>query len=115
MGIEINPSPHQTESTLLIIPVDETERKTSAVVDPENGQQVKNGTASNDDNGFDHYLDVEDKLEESWPVTFERSISLLAGPTMDSTFIENVTRSPKITPNLFRRKVCSPNCIVYDY
>lgn len=41
-----------------------------------------------------------DEMDRPWPATFERSISLLAGPTMDTTFIDQVTKSPKVTPNL---------------
>lgn len=48
---------------------------------------------------------LENELDRPWPATFERSISLLAGPTMDTSFIEQVTKSPKITPNLSIRRV----------
>ncbi len=51
------------------------------------------------------FFDAEHELEKPWPATFERSISLLAGPTMDTDFIEQVTKSPKITPNLSTRRV----------
>lgn len=47
-----------------------------------------------------------DEIDRPWPSTFERSISLLAGPTMDTTFIDQVTKSPKVTINLpMRAKV----------
>ena len=48
-----------------------------------------------------------DELEKPWPATFERSISLLAGPIMDTQYIDHLTKSPKITPNLATRKVSS--------
>eukprot|EP00551_Chaetoceros_affinis_P001542 CAMPEP_0203658336 /NCGR_PEP_ID=MMETSP0088-20131115/48030_1 /ASSEMBLY_ACC=CAM_ASM_001087 /TAXON_ID=426623 /ORGANISM="Chaetoceros affinis, Strain CCMP159" /LENGTH=536 /DNA_ID=CAMNT_0050519981 /DNA_START=67 /DNA_END=1674 /DNA_ORIENTATION=+ len=49
-------------------------------------------------------FDADHELEKPWPATFERSISLLAGPTMDASFIEKATKSPKITPNLSARR-----------
>ena len=55
-------------------------------------------------NDFDHFVDINDELDRPWPATFERSISLLAGPTMDVDFIEEITKSPKITPNLSQRR-----------
>ena len=59
-------------------------------------------------------LDIEyDELDKPWPATFERSISLLAGPIMDATFIEQVTKSPKITPNLSARRVSFACVCVY--
>lgn len=51
----------------------------------------------------DAFVDTEvndeiDELDKPWPATFERSISLLAGPTMDTSLIEQVTKSPKVIP-----------------
>ena len=47
-----------------------------------------------------------DELEKPCPATFERSISLLAGPIMDTQYIDHLTKSPKIgTPNLATRRV----------
>ncbi len=55
---------------------------------------------------FENFVDVMNELERPWPATFERSISLLAGPTMDTSLIDELTKSPKITPNFrARRKV----------
>ena len=54
---------------------------------------------------YPDFYDADNELEKPWPATFERSISLLAGPTMDTKFIEQVTKSPKITPNLSARRV----------
>ena len=55
-------------------------------------------------NAFNQF--EESELEKPWPATFERSISLLAGPISDTDFIEQITKSPKITPNIgARRKV----------
>lgn len=45
-----------------------------------------------------------DELDKPWPATFERSISLLAGPIMDTQKIDDLTKSPKITPNLSLRR-----------
>lgn len=98
------PPKEATESTPLIIPSDETPTGTPAV-DPESGQPMEQAPDGNGANAFDYYVDTEDELEKPWPATFERSISLLAGPTMDTDFIANVTKSPKITPNLARRRV----------
>lgn len=57
-------------------------------------------------NAFNQF--EESELEKPWPATFERSISLLAGPISDTDFIEQITKSPKITPNIgARRKVCT--------
>ena len=54
----------------------------------------------------ERHLRFLDEMDRPWPATFERSISLLAGPTMNTTFIDQVTRSPKVTPNLpMRAKV----------
>jgi len=50
------------------------------------------------------FFDADNELDRPWPATFERSISLLAGPTMDANFIDKVTKSPKITPNLSARR-----------
>eukprot|EP00559_Dactyliosolen_fragilissimus_P002359 CAMPEP_0184862106 /NCGR_PEP_ID=MMETSP0580-20130426/6627_1 /TAXON_ID=1118495 /ORGANISM="Dactyliosolen fragilissimus" /LENGTH=707 /DNA_ID=CAMNT_0027359833 /DNA_START=66 /DNA_END=2186 /DNA_ORIENTATION=+ len=44
----------------------------------------------------DIFCDPEKELEMPWPATLERSLSILAGPTMDTKKIEAVTRSPKI-------------------
>ena len=85
-----------SENTPLILQGDET----GGSADPEDGQESGDST-----NGFDHYVDVFDELERPWPATFERSISLLAGPTMDTKFIDDITKSPKITPSLTRRRV----------
>ncbi len=49
---------------------------------------------------FSVFSETMDELEKPWPATFERSISLLAGPTMDTDFIDEITKSPKITPNM---------------
>lgn len=38
----------------------------------------------------------DEEMERPWPATFERSISLLAGPTMDAKRIGKLTKSPKI-------------------
>lgn len=50
-------------------------------------------------------IEMDDELEKPWPATFERSISLLAGPTMDTDLIDKITKSPRITPNLSKRRV----------
>ena len=64
------------------------------------------------ENDFDHFVDTittttadEDELDKPWPATFERSISLLAGPIRDTHLIEEITKSPKIiTPNIRDRR-----------
>ena len=51
-------------------------------------------------------MDVDyDELDKPWPTTLGRSMSLLAGPIMDTEFIDHITRSPKITPNISKRRV----------
>lgn len=40
----------------------------------------------------------DDELERPWPATMDRSFSLLAGPTLDTNFVEKITKSPKVTP-----------------
>jgi hypothetical protein len=87
--------------------------------DPETGRETsKNGTDTNgrggngtdgffEKNDFDHFVDTtaEEELDKPWPATFERSISLLAGPIRDTQFIEEITKSPKIiTPNIRDRR-----------
>eukprot|EP00560_Eucampia_antarctica_P005257 CAMPEP_0197831640 /NCGR_PEP_ID=MMETSP1437-20131217/11382_1 /TAXON_ID=49252 ORGANISM="Eucampia antarctica, Strain CCMP1452" /NCGR_SAMPLE_ID=MMETSP1437 /ASSEMBLY_ACC=CAM_ASM_001096 /LENGTH=645 /DNA_ID=CAMNT_0043434651 /DNA_START=52 /DNA_END=1989 /DNA_ORIENTATION=- len=44
-----------------------------------------------------------DELNKPWPATFDRSISILAVPTINKKFIEQATKSPKITPGFSRR------------
>jgi len=49
----------------------------------------------------DANVDVDDEIDEldkPWPATFTRSISLLAGPTLNPSLVDQVTRSPRITP-----------------
>jgi len=58
----------------------------------ESGEGYSDGLVESDVN------DEVDELEKPWPATFERSISLLAGPTLNPTLIEQVTKSPKVTP-----------------
>ena len=71
------------------------------------GKGIDGGNSSTGDNtSTEHSWDFDfDELEKPWPATFERSISLLAGPQMDTDFVDKVTRSPKITPNLSQRRV----------
>lgn len=67
-----------------------------------------------DGNDYDNFVDIPDselkrpipvsELNRPWPATFERSISLLAGPISDTDFIEEMTKSPKITPNIGARR-----------
>jgi len=40
----------------------------------------------------------DDELERPWPATMDRSFSLLAGPTLDTKFVDKITKSPKVTP-----------------
>lgn len=47
---------------------------------------------------------MENEADRPWPATFERSMSLLAGPTSDINFIDEITRSPRVTPNLASRR-----------
>jgi len=85
-----------TEETPLVAltTLNETESNSVTNIDPEDG------TAD-----FDFIVDVEDnELYKPWPATFERSISLLAGPISDTEFIEEITKSPKITPNIGARR-----------
>jgi len=50
----------------------------------------------------DGFVDAEeyeiDELDRPWPATFERSISLLAGPVLNPSLVEQVTKSPKVMP-----------------
>jgi len=39
-----------------------------------------------------------DSEEGPWPATFERSISILAGPVTDIDDIDRITRSPRFVP-----------------
>ncbi len=74
----------------------------------EEGRAVSNSTenTSNESGSTKSNWEFEfDEQDKPWPATFERSISLLAGPTMDTDFIDKVTRSPKVTPNLSKRRV----------
>lgn len=41
---------------------------------------------------------ADDEMERPWPATMDRSFSLLAGPTLDTNFVEKITKSPKVTP-----------------
>ncbi len=56
-----------------------------------------NDNVASNVNGTDDIAE-ENELAKPWPATFERSISILAVTTMDSTFLEQATRSPKVTP-----------------
>lgn len=47
---------------------------------------------------------MDNEADRPWPATFERSISLLAGPTSDISLIDEITRSPRVTPNLASRR-----------
>ena len=90
--------------------------------DPEsggNGSVATGGGESPEGSAdFDHYVDVNDELERPWPATFERSISLLAGPTMNTDLIESITKSPKITPNMAARRkvrnIFAISCVTYN-
>ncbi len=77
------------------------------------GDSTGANTSSNGSSSVHNWEFDLDELERPWPATFERSISLLAGPTMDTDFIDKVTRSPKITPNLSKRRV-SELCHIKD-
>lgn len=44
-----------------------------------------------------------DELNKPWPATYERSIMILALPTMSANVMEMATKSPKITPGFSRR------------
>uniref|UniRef100_A0A6U3SKZ3 Amino acid transporter transmembrane domain-containing protein n=2 Tax=Ditylum brightwellii TaxID=49249 RepID=A0A6U3SKZ3_9STRA len=49
----------------------------------------------------------DEELEKEWPATFERGISLLAGPKLDVSMVDKITKSPKIVApayNQFRKK-----------
>ena len=85
-------------------------------IDVENNVSKRN--QSNDRSGFTsentsiasnsmhNILDVDsEELDESWPTTLGRSMSLLAGPIMDTEFIDQITRSPKISTNISKRRV----------
>lgn len=87
-----------------------TESSMTTHSDPEIGGPDEGGTNVTSgrplENDFDHFVDVvDDELDKPWPATFERSISLLAGPIRDAHFIEEITKSPKIiTPNIGARR-----------
>lgn len=74
-------------------------QRNGGLMPPSNNAVARNGLPA-------PVFDFENELERPWPATFERSISLLAGPTLDTDFIEQITKSPKITPNLSLRRVC---------
>ena len=92
----ILPSPSSTgddnqngldEETPLIASSSTAENSTSS--SPEIGNVNSSSTSTSS---------LEDENEKLWPATFERSISLLAGPQMDSKAVDFMTRSPKVVP-----------------
>jgi len=98
---EVTPLVRATESSML------------TQSDPEitaTGNHRGNGNATETpiENDFDHFVDASedvDELNRPWPATFDRSISLLAGPIRDVHYIEEITKSPKIiTPNIRDRR-----------
>lgn len=98
-----------SEVTPLIVTTGVTESSTTRLdpEDAETGREASTRTESRPfENDFDHFVDTmaEDELDKPWPATFERSISLLAGPIRDAHFIEEITKSPKITPNIRDRR-----------
>lgn len=52
---------------------------------------------------------LDEEMDHPWPATFERSISLLAGPRLDVKKVDVITKSPKIgmTPIGFRKPLRS--------
>ena len=75
-----------SETTLLL---SEQEESISAFVDVERDDaDVASPNGSSDD-----------ELVKPWPATFGRTIAILAGPHFgNAAFIDEVTRSPKLTP-----------------
>jgi|AntRauTorckE5430_2_1112549.scaffolds.fasta_scaffold00660_11 hypothetical protein len=92
-------------------PSEETPLFGLAPVSGSNESNTESDVEDGNDN-YDHFVDIPDsEFNRPWPTTFERSISLLAGPISDADFIEEITKSPKITPNIgVRRMVRYPNC-----
>lgn len=61
--------------------------------------QSNDGTTTSDGaNTSNATTSSVEEMDRPWPATFERSISLLASPNMDASFVEKVTKSPKVTP-----------------
>jgi len=63
-----------------------------------NNSSMSNGSAEIETENSSTNSSLEDENEKLWPATFERSISLLAGPQMDSKAIDLMTRSPRVVP-----------------
>ena len=88
-----NPSPPTEVTPLVSITAVNGANESSTEIDVEDG------------NDYDNFVDIPvSELNRPWPATFERSISLLAGPISDTDFIEEMTKSPKITPNIGARR-----------
>ena len=81
----------QKETSPLVISSGEGSNN-EADVEHQHNDNITSNVNGNDD------IAEEYELAKPWPATFERSISILAVTTMDSTFLEEATRSPKITP-----------------
>jgi len=95
---------NMSEESPLIAVVPDDGEEVAAVVDYESGQGQEQSPGTDTSSDFGQFVIADaDELERPWPATFERSISLLAGPTMDTDFIENMTKSPKITPSMNAR------------
>jgi len=62
------------------------------------GPNIESGEGDPDGFVASDVNDGIDELYKPWPATFERSISLLAGPTLNPSLVEQVTKSPKVTP-----------------
>jgi len=72
-------------------------------VDPISYDGMASGVHSN---GETDSIEVDTELDQPWPATFARSMSLIARPTMDTSFVKRMIRSPKITPRqVLRRRV----------
>jgi len=93
--------PKQTETDYH---VDETtsllESKSAIIIKDVESLSTFDGMSESPSDSTERHMRFLDEIDRPWPSTFERSISLLAGPTMDTTFIEQVTKSPKVTINL---------------
>ena len=85
--------------------ISESER-TPLMPNKENIGDVESSSMTTSHGSSTNLTDDElNELEKPWPATFERSISLLSGPTFDTKKIDLLTKSPKIAPSISKRKV----------
>ena len=101
-------APNASESTLLVAP-------------DGNGASLSHSHGSADSNTLDtsvatessiHDDNIKGELDRPWPATFDRGIQILAGPMLDASKIDFVSKSPSVRAR-YRKKNVSLVCSCY--